>query len=99
MSIDARQRPAVRSVPPSWRVITNLDIGSVDPARAPSGPAFRMTVAVCVLLAKHFDDEKGLFEPDWDDQRVAAESGSQLVYVVSFRRKYYGELVVPAAAE
>ena len=99
----ARQRPAGQSVPPSWRVISNPNVGSVVWARAPfaaigSNPS-RVIAAVHKLLARHFDEGKGLYEPDWNDERVAGESGAQLAYVVSLRRKHYGELTVPAAAE
>ena len=102
MSIGARQRPAGRPTPPSWRVITNPDIGPGvrTPAPiAPSGPAFRTTVAIFKLLIKHFSEETKLYEPDWNDERVAGESGAHLAYVVALRCKHYGELAVPAAVE
>jgi hypothetical protein len=57
--------------------------------------ANEMQAAVHKLIAIHFDWEKGLYRPDWDDARIAAESGTQLAFVVSLRRAHYGELAEP----
>lgn len=52
-------------------------------------PAWRL---VHKLLSKHFDEDRGLFEPGWDDARVAAESETQPAFVESIRREYFKEL-------
>jgi hypothetical protein len=79
-------------------IISNPDIPK-DPRVAATGPAAKVTAAVCKLIAKHFDEGRGLYQLDWDDLRVAAESGAHLVFVVLLRRHNYGELMVPTAAE
>ena len=56
------------------------------------GVADRATQMVHKLLTKHFDEDKGLYESDWDDERVARESGAQLAFVESIRRSLYKEL-------
>lgn len=52
----------------------------------------KATAMVHKLLAKHFDEDRGFYEVDWDDDRVATESDAQVAFVASIRRDNYAEL-------
>lgn len=55
----------------------------------------KATAMVHKLLAKHFDEDRGFYEADWDDDRVATESDAQVAFVASIRRDNYAELAEP----
>jgi hypothetical protein len=65
------------------------------PAHAPVstiGPDPKITRRVIVALEEHFDDEKKLYRPGWDDQRIAEETKAALDFVKKYRKDAYGEL-------
>lgn len=49
------------------------------------------------LLDDHFDGERGMYDADWDDARVARESGLAVTEVGRTRDVAYGRLVDAAA--
>jgi hypothetical protein len=81
-----------KPTPPRLRlIICNPDIPE-GPCVA-GNPVVRMTAAVHKLLIKHFDEVRGLYQPDWDDARVAVESGVHPAFVLATRCDSYGGLV------
>jgi hypothetical protein len=58
----------------------------------PIGPDPKIVRQVITLLNDHFNSTKRLYEPGWDDARVAKESQASLEFVTKYRREGYGEL-------
>lgn len=61
----------------------------------PSPTAMRAQGQMFTLLQSHFNVEKGAFAKDWNDDRVAKETGLARALVVEFRQTCFGELKEP----
>lgn len=61
----------------------------------PSPDAMRAQAQMFSLLQNHFDPNKGLFSQNWDDARIAGETGLSAAVVVDYRETCFGKLKEP----
>lgn len=86
--LDPHRCPLCQQKAKEGRVATN-----------PSPAAMRAQATMFRLLDAHFDMEKGSYEKDWNDERVAKEAGLAINVVQEFRRAGFGELKLPTEVE
>lgn len=65
-------------------------------ATKPSPGAVKATAKIFTLLQQHFDADTGRYVADWNDARIARETGMSAETVVEFRREAFGEIKEPA---
>ena len=51
---------------------------------------------IFTLLTQHFDTDNGRYVADWDDGRIAKETGMAPETVAEFRREAFGEIKEPS---
>lgn len=61
-------------------------------ASAPSPAAIAAQARMFKLLDEHFDPEKGAFRAEWNDKRIADETGMKPETVAAFRKAAFGEI-------
>ena len=61
----------------------------------PSPDAMRAQAQMFNLLQTHFDPNKGVFSQNWDDARIAADTGLSVAVVVEYRETCFGKLKEP----
>ena len=61
----------------------------------PSPDAMRAQAQMFSLLQNHFDPNKGVFSQNWDDARIAADTGLSAAVVVEYRETCFGKLKEP----
>jgi len=61
----------------------------------PSPGAMRAQAQMFNLLQTHFDPNKGVFAQNWDDARIAADTGLSAAVVVEYRETCFGKLKEP----
>lgn len=64
-------------------------------ATKPTAAAMKAQANMFTLLNQHFDPDAGAYAADWNDQRVATESGLAVDHVTEFRRAGFGEIKEP----
>lgn len=57
-----------------------------------AGPDLKIARKIYAALDDHFNDEKKLYFPGWDDQRIAKELAVSPELVIRIRKEAYGEL-------
>ena len=65
----------------------------------PSPDAMRAQAQMFNLLQNHFDPNKGVFSQNWDDARIAADTGLSAAVVVEYRETCFGKLKEPEAVQ
>lgn len=63
--------------------------------KAVSVDAHKATAKMHRLLTEYFDAEEGVYSEDWNDDRIAKESGMSASHVAEVRKLAYGELKEP----
>lgn len=61
-----------------------------------SPAAMKAQVTMFSLLTTHFDTELGQYASDWNDARIAKETGIAPELVIEFRRAGFGEIKEPS---
>lgn len=64
-------------------------------ASKPSSGAVKATAKIFTLLTQHFDADNGRYVAEWDDARIARETGMAHDTVAEFRREAFGEIKEP----
>ncbi len=78
---------------------TPMPESAYTPPPAPTDAAKRAHRAAMSALEDYYDEAKKCYRPEWNDKRIAEETGASEAHVRETREKYFGPLTITRPAE